>query len=113
MKGHIRERSPGHWAIVISQGSGKGRKLKWHSFKGNKREAHGLIRQCRLQAGVRLRRTYRRDPRAHRSLRGGGSRTSRRGRRSFQALVFSSLAPTAPRARRAGHPRRHARSWQR
>jgi integrase len=40
MKGHIKERSPGHWAIVLSTTDHTGkRKLKWHSFKGNKREA--------------------------------------------------------------------------
>jgi hypothetical protein len=41
MKGHIRQRSPGHWAIVLDTrdpASGK-RKRKWHSFKGTKREA--------------------------------------------------------------------------
>lgn len=41
MKGHIRERSPGHWAIVLDTHdpeSGK-RKRKWHSFRGTKREA--------------------------------------------------------------------------
>lgn len=41
MKGHIRERSPGHWAIVLDMRdpeSGK-RRRKWHSFKGTKREA--------------------------------------------------------------------------
>ncbi len=41
MKGHIRERSPGHWAIIIEQrdpATGK-RKRKWHSYKGNKRQA--------------------------------------------------------------------------
>lgn len=43
MKGHIRERSPGHWAIVLDVGdvdpkTGK-KKRKWHSFKGTKREA--------------------------------------------------------------------------
>ena len=41
MKGHIRERSPGHWAIIIDQrdpATGK-RKRKWHSFEGTKREA--------------------------------------------------------------------------
>ena len=41
MKGHIRERSPGHWAIILDQhdpATGK-RKRKWHSFKGTKREA--------------------------------------------------------------------------
>lgn len=41
MKGHIRERSPGHWAIVIDTrdpATGK-RKRKWHSFRGTKRQA--------------------------------------------------------------------------
>jgi integrase len=41
MKGHLTERSPGHWAIVLSDtdpATGK-RKLKWHSFKGTKRGA--------------------------------------------------------------------------
>ena len=41
MKGHLRERSPGHWAIVIDvrdPESGK-RRRKWHTFKGTKREA--------------------------------------------------------------------------
>lgn len=41
MKGHIRERSPGHWAIVIEQkdpATGK-RRRKWHSFRGGRREA--------------------------------------------------------------------------
>jgi integrase len=40
MKGHLRERSPGHWAIVIDaqDASGK-RKRRWHSFAGTKREA--------------------------------------------------------------------------
>jgi hypothetical protein len=42
MKGHIRERSPGHWAIVLDMprdpATGK-RGQKWHSFKGTKREA--------------------------------------------------------------------------
>lgn len=40
MKGHIRERSPGHWAIVLDTQDAAGRrKRKWHSFRGNKREA--------------------------------------------------------------------------
>jgi integrase len=41
MKGHIRERSLGHWAIVIEMrdpATGE-RRRKWHSFVGNKREA--------------------------------------------------------------------------
>jgi integrase len=41
MKGHIRERSPGHWAIVIDvrdARTGK-RRRRWHSFKGTKRQA--------------------------------------------------------------------------
>jgi integrase len=41
VKGHIRERSPGHWAIVIETRdpvTGK-RKRRWHSFCGTKRQA--------------------------------------------------------------------------
>ena len=41
MKGHIRERSPGHWAIVIdvrNPQTGE-RKRRWHSFAGTKRQA--------------------------------------------------------------------------
>jgi hypothetical protein len=40
MKGHIRERSPGHWAIILDvPGDDGNRRRKWHSFKGTKREA--------------------------------------------------------------------------
>jgi integrase len=40
MKGHIRERSPGRWAIVIDRRDAAGkRKRKWHSFSGTKRQA--------------------------------------------------------------------------
>jgi integrase len=39
MKGHIRERSPGRWAIILDINKGGARKRKWHSFKGSKREA--------------------------------------------------------------------------
>jgi len=39
MKGHIRERSPGHWAIILDIIKDGTRKRKWHSFKGTKREA--------------------------------------------------------------------------
>jgi hypothetical protein len=41
MKGHIRERSPGCWAIVLDvrdTETGK-RKRRWHSFRGTKRAA--------------------------------------------------------------------------
>lgn len=41
MKGHIRERGKGTWAIILDLGrdaEGK-RRQKWHSFKGTKREA--------------------------------------------------------------------------
>jgi len=41
MKGSIKERSPGHWAIILDQrdpATGK-RRRKWHSFKGTKRGA--------------------------------------------------------------------------
>ncbi len=40
MKGHIRERSSGHWAIVLDKEDATGRrKRKWHSFAGTKRQA--------------------------------------------------------------------------
>ena len=40
MKGHIRERSPGRWAIILDQHDANGkRRRKWHSFKGTKRQA--------------------------------------------------------------------------
>jgi integrase len=48
MKGHIRERSPGHWAILIDYGRdarGK-RNRRWHSFAGTKRQAE--IERARL-----------------------------------------------------------------
>ena len=41
MKGHIRERSPGRWAIILEvkdEATGK-RKRRWHSFQGTKRQA--------------------------------------------------------------------------
>jgi integrase len=41
MRGHIRERSPGRWAIIIDirdPETGE-RRRKWHSFKGTKRQA--------------------------------------------------------------------------
>jgi integrase len=41
MKGHIRERSPSHWAIVIDvrdPSTGR-RRRKWHGFAGTKRQA--------------------------------------------------------------------------
>src|SRR5215471_17645240 len=39
MRGHIRERSPGHWAIILDITKEGARKRKWHAFKGTKREA--------------------------------------------------------------------------
>ncbi len=41
MKGHIRERSPGHFAIILDvrePATGK-RKRRWHAFRGTKRQA--------------------------------------------------------------------------
>jgi len=52
MKGHIRERSPGHWAIVLDMRdpeTGK-RTRKWHSFTGTKREAQ--IETSRLISAI-------------------------------------------------------------
>jgi integrase len=52
MKGHIRERSSGHWAIVIDEPSESGkRKQRWHSFKGTKREAQAKLHE--LIASIR------------------------------------------------------------
>jgi integrase len=41
MKGHIRERSPGCWAIVLDVRDAETgeRKRRWHSFRGTKRQA--------------------------------------------------------------------------
>ena len=39
MRGHIRQRSPGHWAIILDIHKDGQRKRKWHAFKGTKREA--------------------------------------------------------------------------
>jgi integrase len=55
MKGHIRERSPGHWAIVLDvrdPETGR-RKRKWHSFQGTKRQAQteSARRISELQGG--------------------------------------------------------------
>jgi integrase len=51
MKGHIRERSPGHWAIIIDVPSKDGkRRQRWHSFRGTKRQAQ--IECARLVSGV-------------------------------------------------------------
>src|SRR6516165_253427 len=52
MKGHIKERSPGHYAIVLDvrdPQTGK-RKRKWHSFAGTKREAQ--VERARLIAEI-------------------------------------------------------------
>jgi integrase len=52
MKGHIRERSPGRWAIVIDvrdPATGH-RKRRWHSFKGTKREAQ--VKKAELIAAL-------------------------------------------------------------
>jgi integrase len=52
MKGHIRQRSPGHWAIVIDIRDENGkRRRKWHSFTGTKREAQ--IECARLVSQLR------------------------------------------------------------
>ena len=54
MKGHIRERSPNRFAIVIEMRdpeTGR-RKRKWHSFSGTKREAQ--IECARLISEVKV-----------------------------------------------------------
>src|SRR5262249_44334238 len=52
MRGHIRERSPGRWAIILDARdalTGK-RKRRWHSFKGTKREAQTRCAQLITEA---------------------------------------------------------------
>jgi integrase len=40
MKGHIRQRSPGRWAIILDVPGDDGkRRRKWHAFAGNKKGA--------------------------------------------------------------------------
>src|SRR6266699_1121641 len=56
MKGHLLERSPGHWAIVLDvkdPSTGK-RRRKWHSFRGGKREAQKRLAELitELQQGA-------------------------------------------------------------
>lgn len=52
MKGHLRERSPGHWAIILDQhDAGGSRRRKWHTFKGTKRQAQ--IECARLIAAMK------------------------------------------------------------
>ena len=58
MKGHIRERSPGHWAIVLDHYdpiTGQ-RKRRWYSFKGTKREAQTRCAQlvAELESGASI-----------------------------------------------------------
>src|SRR5262249_26972598 len=58
MRGHIRERSPGRWAIVIDvrdPATGK-RKRRWHSFRGTKREAQTRCAQliAELESGTSI-----------------------------------------------------------
>jgi integrase len=51
MKGHLRERAPGKWAIVIDVQDATGkRRRKWHSFRGTKREAQ--IKRAELIAAL-------------------------------------------------------------
>jgi integrase len=52
VKGHLRERSPGHWAIILDipdPKTGK-RRRKWHSYKGTKRQAQ--VESARLISAV-------------------------------------------------------------
>src|SRR6516162_4610136 len=58
MKGHIRERSSGHWAIILDAKdpvTGQ-RKRRWHSFKGTKREAQVRCAElvAELQSGTSI-----------------------------------------------------------
>jgi integrase len=51
MKGHIRERSLSHWAIVLDHRDVAGkRKRRWYSFRGTKREAQVRCAQLIAEA---------------------------------------------------------------
>jgi hypothetical protein len=57
MKGHIRERRPGHWAIVLDIDSDNGkRRQRWFSFAGTKRQAQvrcaALIAELQSDGGI-------------------------------------------------------------
>jgi len=58
MKGHIRERSPGHWAIVIDARDPQTgqRKRRWYSFAGTKRQAQVRCAElvAELQTGTSI-----------------------------------------------------------
>src|SRR4051812_38092935 len=99
MKGHIRERSPGRWAIVIEvrdPKTGK-RKRKWHSFQGTKREAQT---ECsKLVAGVSSG-NYVVDPRRQtmaqfleRWLAYKASQLSPKSHERYSEIVHSNLVP--------------------
>jgi integrase len=53
MRGHLRERSPGHWAIVIDvrDPQSGARRRKWHSFAGTKRQAQVKCAELVAAAG--------------------------------------------------------------
>src|SRR5215510_6223900 len=58
MRGHIRERSPGHWAIVIDARDPQTgqRKRRWYSFAGTKRQAQVRCAElvAELQTGTSI-----------------------------------------------------------
>lgn len=51
VKGHIRQRSKGSWTLVVDMGkdpeTGK-RRQRWHTIRGNKRDAERALRQMLL-----------------------------------------------------------------
>jgi hypothetical protein len=58
VKGHLRERSPGRWAIVLDHHdpmTGQ-RKRRWYSYKGTKREAQIRCAQliAELESGASI-----------------------------------------------------------
>jgi integrase len=58
MKGHIRERSPGHWAIILDVRDPRTgeRRRRWHTFVGTKRQAQNECARliAALQGGTYL-----------------------------------------------------------
>jgi integrase len=54
MKGHLRERSPGKWAIIIDLGPREGgkRRQKWFTFRGTKRQAQNELHRLIAKRGT-------------------------------------------------------------
>src|SRR3974377_892363 len=100
MKGHIRERSPGRWAIVLDvpdPQTGK-RRRKWHSFRGNKREAQKECARLITEIGQgsyieRSKETVERFVEARIVQWEGAGESSARTAQRYRQLLRNQIAP--------------------